>query len=252
MLASRAENIATNNGKTYEGNILNIRQTSPSDRPFTPQGNKFPLKCFFNKTHHPVITGSLLLHTAPTPPCTPCPRAGRRTLTARRDHTMSSQEPKSPLTTIAIFAGIIEASALASLPFLGESSQSIYTWFLVGFPPFLTLLFFLTLNFNTKSLYGPDEHSGTTETPENNNVTQEPSSITSSTATPLLLLPTASQISEVTISTVVISGSNAQILLELLARHAVTRPSSNRLILQNLEAGTHTTIITEWPNNHCN
>ncbi len=48
---------------------------------------------------------------------------------------MSNAEPKSPLTIIAIFAGIIEASALASLPFLGEDSQEIYTWFLVGFPP---------------------------------------------------------------------------------------------------------------------
>ena len=59
---------------------------------------------------------------------------------------MSNVEPKSPLTIIAILAGVIEASALASLPFLGEDSQGIYTWFLVGFPPLLTILFFLTLN----------------------------------------------------------------------------------------------------------
>ncbi len=76
---------------------------------------------------------------------------------------MSNAEPKSPLTIIAIFAGIIEASALASLPFLGEDSQEIYTWFLVGFPPFLTLLFFLTLNFNTRSLYVPDNGETPTE-----------------------------------------------------------------------------------------
>lgn len=92
---------------------------------------------------------------------------------------MSNAEPKSPLTIIAIFAGIIEASALASLPFLGEDSQEIYTWFLVGFPPFLTLLFFLTLNFNTRSLYIPDngetptEYSQETATP--NGLTQEKS-----------------------------------------------------------------------------
>ncbi|MCY1403120.1 hypothetical protein D3C76_418670 [compost metagenome] len=66
---------------------------------------------------------------------------------------------KNPLTIIAIFAGIIEASALASLPFLDDDSQSIYTWFLVGFPPFLTILFFLTLNFNSKSLYSPSDFS---------------------------------------------------------------------------------------------
>lgn len=68
---------------------------------------------------------------------------------------MSRVEPTSPLTIIAIFAGIIEASALASLPFLSEGSQGIYTWFLVCFPFFLTVLFFLTLNFNYKSLYMP-------------------------------------------------------------------------------------------------
>lgn len=63
----------------------------------------------------------------------------------------------NPLTIIAIFAGIIEASSLAALPFLEGHSQDIYTWFLVGFPPFLTLLFFMTLNFNHKTLYSPSD-----------------------------------------------------------------------------------------------
>ncbi|BBH47736.1 hypothetical protein [Pseudomonas sp. KU43P] len=69
---------------------------------------------------------------------------------------MTSQ-PAAPLTIIAVFAGIIESSALATLPFLSEESQNLYTWFLVGFPFFLTALFFLTLNFNYKSLYKPEE-----------------------------------------------------------------------------------------------
>ena len=68
---------------------------------------------------------------------------------------MPEAQPVAPLTIIAIFAGIIEASALATLPFLSESSQKLYTWFLVGFPFFLTALFFLTLNFNYKSFYSP-------------------------------------------------------------------------------------------------
>ncbi|AIZ31943.1 hypothetical protein DZC75_05090 [Pseudomonas parafulva] len=78
---------------------------------------------------------------------------------------MNSTEQMSPLTIIAIFSGIIEASALASLPFLSESSQSIYTWFLVGFPFFLTVLFFLTLNFNHESLYTPDKRAVDDEEP---------------------------------------------------------------------------------------
>lgn len=62
----------------------------------------------------------------------------------------------SPLAVIALFAAVTEASALASLPFLDDHSQGIYTWFLVGFPPFLTLLFFITLNFNYHSFYPPE------------------------------------------------------------------------------------------------
>jgi hypothetical protein len=64
---------------------------------------------------------------------------------------------KSPLTIIAIFAATIEASALASLPLLESDNQYIYTWFLIGFPPFLTLLFFVTLNFNNRALYSPSD-----------------------------------------------------------------------------------------------
>ncbi|HGM5580654.1 TPA: hypothetical protein ACKP22_002333 [Pseudomonas putida] len=67
----------------------------------------------------------------------------------------------TPLGIIAIFAGIIEASALASLPFLNPESQAMYTWFLMGFPFFLTVLFFLTLNFNCESLYAPEHRAAT-------------------------------------------------------------------------------------------
>jgi len=70
---------------------------------------------------------------------------------------MTANQPVAPLTIIAIFAGIIEASALATLPFLSDESQTYYTWFLVGFPFFLTALFFLTLNFNSKSFYQPEQ-----------------------------------------------------------------------------------------------
>jgi len=74
-----------------------------------------------------------------------------------------NQSSLSPLSLIAIFAGVVEASALASLPFLNDSSQSIYTWFLVGFPFFLTVLFFLTLNFNTRSLFAREKADLTPE-----------------------------------------------------------------------------------------
>ncbi|MEG0248083.1 MAG: hypothetical protein RR726_37235 [Pseudomonas sp.] len=79
---------------------------------------------------------------------------------------MPEAQPVAPLTIIAIFAGIIEASALATLPFLSESSQSLYTWFLVGFPFFLTALFFLTLNLNYKSFYNPGLKRATNDSPD--------------------------------------------------------------------------------------
>lgn len=152
---------------------------------------------------------------------------------------MNSPEPKSPLTIIAIFAGIIEASALASLPFLGEDSQSIYTWFLVGFPPFLTLLFFLTLNFNTKSLYGPDELSSENPALEDYNVHS------GSDAREVHLNVPPQMASESADSNVVISGANSQTLLEVLARHAVRTSEVSNLVLHDLENGTRITIKTD-------
>ena len=79
---------------------------------------------------------------------------------------MSERKAVGPLTIIAIFAGIIEASALAALPFLREESQTLYTWFLVCFPFFPTPLFFLTFNFNAKSFYVPHSLEPDSHTPE--------------------------------------------------------------------------------------
>ena len=90
--------------------------------------------------------------------CTSARQAYRLSIARRLTETtpVARLQPVAPLTIIAIFAGIAEASALATLPFLSEHSQALYTWFLVGFPFFLTALFFITLNFNYKSFYKPD------------------------------------------------------------------------------------------------
>ncbi|UPR56966.1 hypothetical protein ITG10_00935 [Vibrio sp. ED004] len=64
---------------------------------------------------------------------------------------------KNPLTIIAIFAGIVEISATLVLPFIGAEVQSIYIWFLIGFPTLLVTMFFLTLNFNNAVLYAPSD-----------------------------------------------------------------------------------------------
>lgn len=61
----------------------------------------------------------------------------------------------NPLTIIAIFAGLAEVSGTTVLPFLHENIQPTFIWFLIGFPTLLIILFFVTLNFNSRVLYAP-------------------------------------------------------------------------------------------------
>lgn len=63
----------------------------------------------------------------------------------------------NPMTVIAIFAVISETSAAVSLPFLDHHDRAIYVWFLISFPFYLLFLFFITLNFNHRSLYSPSD-----------------------------------------------------------------------------------------------
>jgi hypothetical protein len=63
----------------------------------------------------------------------------------------------NPMTLIAIFATLSETSAAISLPFLDAQDRKYYLWFLISFPFYLLLLFFLTLNFNYRSLYSPSD-----------------------------------------------------------------------------------------------
>lgn len=182
---------------------------------------------------------------------------------------MSNAEPKSPLTIIAIFAGIIEASALASLPFLSEESQTTYTWFLVGFPFFLTVLFFLTLNFNYKSLYSPPL-AGSTK-PFSPLVTQGPPLVTDTSindvlqtpveveaSTEVINIPTETDITPAqalekpvqnvqTTVTITLSGARANQLLEHFALQALNQaqPPCNTWILYNLDTGTRTILATQ-------
>ena len=65
---------------------------------------------------------------------------------------------KNPLTVIAIFAGIAEISGTVILPFLEKDNQEVYMWFLMLFPFFLVAVFFLTLNFNHRTLYSPSDY----------------------------------------------------------------------------------------------
>ncbi|MFK8332426.1 hypothetical protein M2D63_020695 [Pseudomonas sp. BJa5] len=163
---------------------------------------------------------------------------------------MNDSELKSPLTIIAILAGIIEASALASLPFLSERSQGIYTWFLVGFPFFLTVLFFLTLNFNYRSLFSPppvdpgampDTHISLAVMDETVVESAGPDRLQD-----MQPLGEPATPPEQTSITICMRGAQTPRLIELFAAQALkqTQPPDTTWILCNLDAGTRTTLVT--------
>jgi hypothetical protein len=72
----------------------------------------------------------------------------------------------NPISVIVIFAGLSEASATGVLPYLDGDTRQIYIWFLIAFPSALVLLFFLTLNFNHRALYGPSSCSNRQHFPD--------------------------------------------------------------------------------------
>ena len=64
-----------------------------------------------------------------------------------------------PLTVIAAFSMLTEASAAVSLPYIDSEHQKIYVGLLIISPSLLITLFFLTLNFNKKKPYTPADLS---------------------------------------------------------------------------------------------
>lgn len=64
---------------------------------------------------------------------------------------------KNPLTVIGLFAGIAEVAGTVVLPFVNGNLQIIFIWYIIGFPVFLVLLFFVTLNKNPRVLYAPSD-----------------------------------------------------------------------------------------------
>ena len=64
----------------------------------------------------------------------------------------------NPLTIIAIFAALAEINATASIALVDKELQSVFIWFVILFPTLLIILFFLTLNFNTKVIYAPSDY----------------------------------------------------------------------------------------------
>lgn len=64
----------------------------------------------------------------------------------------------NPLTIIAIFAALAEVNATVAIGLIEPELQNIFIWFVMGFPSLLVILFFCTLNFNTKVMYSPSDY----------------------------------------------------------------------------------------------
>lgn len=64
---------------------------------------------------------------------------------------------RNPLTVIAFFAALAEVAATFALASMERDLQLVFMWFVMGFPTLLVVAFFLTLNFNAKSLYAPSD-----------------------------------------------------------------------------------------------
>lgn len=65
---------------------------------------------------------------------------------------------KNPLTVIAIFACLAEVSGTGILPFISDSNQRLYIYFLIAFPLFLVACFFFVLYRNHRVLYAPSDY----------------------------------------------------------------------------------------------
>lgn len=64
----------------------------------------------------------------------------------------------NPLTIIAIFAALAEINATVSIGLVDKELQGTFIWFVILFPTLLIILFFGTLNFNTKVIYAPSDY----------------------------------------------------------------------------------------------
>lgn len=64
----------------------------------------------------------------------------------------------NPLTIIAIFAALAEINATVAIGLVDKDLHSIFIWFVMIFPTLLVILFFLTLNYNTKVMYSPSDY----------------------------------------------------------------------------------------------
>jgi len=70
---------------------------------------------------------------------------------------LNMKKIKNPLTIIGLFAGIAEGAGTVVLPFISRELQAIFIWYVMLFPIFLVIIFFINLNRNPKVFYAPSD-----------------------------------------------------------------------------------------------
>lgn len=58
---------------------------------------------------------------------------------------MTKDRITNPLTIVGIFSGIAEVAGTTVIAFLSQELQSIFIWYVMGFPILLVILFFVTV-----------------------------------------------------------------------------------------------------------
>lgn len=67
--------------------------------------------------------------------------------------------PQNPLAVIALLIGVVEAALSYPVTMLSGTNQTIFVWFMVGFPSLLMLGFYLTVWFRPGHLYSPKDYA---------------------------------------------------------------------------------------------
>jgi|SRR5882724_8125256 len=69
------------------------------------------------------------------------------------------RQPQNPLTVIAALIGVVEAAFAYPVTKLTGANQTVFVYFMVGFPSLLLLCFFATVWFKPAHLYGPRDYT---------------------------------------------------------------------------------------------
>ncbi len=75
----------------------------------------------------------------------------------------SGLSAQNPLAVIALLIGIVEAAFAYPVTHLSGSNQTVFVYFMVGFPVLLVLCFFITVWAKPGHLYSPKDYASPTD-----------------------------------------------------------------------------------------